>query len=109
MAAENPGEKPALPWGGDPPAAPAYARAAAIAALGRQIFFDRRLSASGAMSCATCHDFVNHFRPPNPFPVQMRGPKRDKPARRAPPGLTYVASTPIFTEHYYESEDEVDA
>lgn len=25
-------------------------------ALGRQLFFDRRLSASGLMSCATCHD-----------------------------------------------------
>src|SRR5271168_3742074 len=27
---------------------------------------------------------------------------------RAAPGLTYVASTPFFTEHYYESEDDGD-
>jgi cytochrome c peroxidase len=108
VAAQDPSDKPALPWGGDPPAAPAYARAASITALGRQLFFDRSLSASGTMSCATCHDSANHFEPPNALPVQMGGPKLDKPGTRATPGLTYVASTPFFTEHYYESEDEGD-
>jgi len=97
-----------LPWGADPPAAPAYARAAAITALGRQIFFDRGLSASGAMSCATCHDPANHFGPPNALSVQMGGPKLDKPGTRATPSLTYGATTPFFNEHYYESEDEGD-
>jgi cytochrome c peroxidase len=29
---------------------------ASAAALGRRLFFDRRLSGSGMMSCATCHD-----------------------------------------------------
>ena len=107
-AAQTPSDKPALPWGGDPPAAPAYARAAAITALGRQIFFDRSLSASGAMSCATCHDFANHFAPANSLAVQAGGAKLDKSGTRATPGLTYVASTPFFTEHYYESEDDGD-
>jgi len=107
-AAQAPSDKTALPWGGDPPAAPAYARAAALSALGRQIFFDRNLSASGALSCASCHDPANHFGPSNALPVQAGGPKLDKPGTRATPGLTYVASTPFFTEHYYESEDDGD-
>src|SRR5271168_91902 len=107
-AAQATSDKSALPWGGDPPAAPAYARAAALSALGRQIFFDRNLSASGALSCASCHDPANHFGPSNALPVQAGGPKLDKPGTRATPGLTYVASTPFFTEHYYESEDDGD-
>jgi cytochrome c peroxidase len=60
------------------------------------------------MSCATCHDPANHFAPVNALPVQAGGPKHDKFGTRATPGLTYVASTPFFTEHYYESEDEGD-
>jgi cytochrome c peroxidase len=108
VAAQRPDAKGALPWGGDPPAAPAYARAAAIAGLGRQMFFDPGLSASGTMSCATCHDPANHFGPANALSVQAGGAKLDQPGTRATPGLTYVASTPFFTEHYYESEDDGD-
>ncbi len=108
VAAQKPGDKAPLPWGGDPPAAPAYARAAAITALGRQLFFDRSLSASGTLSCATCHDPANHFAPTNALAVQAGGAKLDRFGTRAAPGLTYVASTPFFTEHYYESEDEGD-
>jgi cytochrome c peroxidase len=36
--------------------AKAYARAAALEALGRKLFFEPALSASGKMACATCHD-----------------------------------------------------
>ena len=35
----------------------------AVAALGKQMFFDPSLSASGAMSCAFCHDPANHYGP----------------------------------------------
>ncbi len=108
MAEENPGGGTVLPWGRDPPAAPAYARAAAIGALGRELFFDKGLSASGAQACATCHDPAAHFGPPNSLSVQMGGAHLDVPGVRAVPALTYVASTPFFTEHYYESEDEGD-
>ena len=31
------------------------------AELGKQLFFDRRLSGDGTMSCATCHDTVGGF------------------------------------------------
>ena len=96
----------ALPWGSDPPIGPALARAAAISTLGRQMFSDPTLSASGSMSCATCHDPANHFGPANALSVQPGGPKRDRFGTRATPSLTYAANTPFFTEHYYESEDE---
>ena len=38
-----------------------YAEDAAAAALGRQLFFDARLSADGTISCATCHDQARGF------------------------------------------------
>ena len=60
------------------------------------------------MSCATCHDPKAHFGPANALSVQMGGSTREIPGTRAAPSLTYAASTPFFTEHYYESEDEGD-
>jgi cytochrome c peroxidase len=108
IAADHPDPKNALPWGTDPPIGPALARAAAIATLGRQMFVDSRLSASGRMSCATCHDPRNHFAPSNSLAVQKGGPRLNLPGTRATLALTYGAATPFFTEHYYESEDEGD-
>jgi len=107
-AAHKPDSASALPWPADPPIGPALARAAAIVTLGRQLFRDPTLSASGEMSCATCHDPTNHFAPPNALAVQKGGAKLDQPGTRATPSLTYAASTPFFTEHYYESEDDGD-
>jgi len=102
---------PALPWGADPPAQPALRRAAAIAALGRELFLDPALSASGRMSCASCHAPANHFAPANDLPVQLGGRRGDQSGTRAAPGLTYAAATPFFTEHYYDSDgnEAVDA
>ncbi|TIV07254.1 MAG: cytochrome-c peroxidase, partial [Mesorhizobium sp.] len=34
----------------------AFARADALTALGRQMFFDPSLSASGKQACSSCHD-----------------------------------------------------
>ncbi|TIV92529.1 MAG: cytochrome-c peroxidase, partial [Mesorhizobium sp.] len=36
--------------------AEAFARAEALTALGRQMFFDPSLSASGKQACSSCHD-----------------------------------------------------
>ncbi len=105
MAAERPD---ALPWGSDPPAGPAMARVAAITSVGRQMFFDKTLSASGSMSCATCHDPAHGFGPPGAEPIIMGGARLDKPGTRAVPGLTYSAATPFFSEHFYESDEEGD-
>jgi cytochrome c peroxidase len=108
VAAHKPDSDTALPWPADPPIGPALERAAAIVTLGRELFHDPTLSASGEMSCATCHDPANHFAPPNALAVQKGGAALDRPGTRATPSLTYAAGTPFFTEHYYESEDEGD-
>jgi len=89
--------------------AQAYARAAALQALGRKMFSDRSLSVSGQMACSTCHDPKLAFGPPNARDVQLGGKDMKQPGLRAVPSLTYLQVVPQFTEHYYESDDEGDA
>ena len=89
--------------------AQAFARAAALQALGRQMFTDPSLSASGQMACATCHDPKHGFGPPNALDVQLGGKDMQQAGVRATPSLTYLQAVPQFTEHYYESDDEGDA
>lgn len=50
-------------------------------ALGKQLFFDRRLSADGTVSCATCHDPQQAFTDGRPRSV---GPKGRKTSRNSP-------------------------
>lgn len=53
-----------------------YADSPAAAALGHRLFFDQRLSASGAVSCATCHDPARSFSDPRPLSVgEGTGPR----------------------------------
>ena len=87
----------------------AYARAAALQVLGRKMFSDASLSASGQMACATCHDPKLAFGPPNARDVQLGGKDMKQPGLRAVPSLTYLQVVPQFTEHYYEPDDEGDA
>jgi cytochrome c peroxidase len=89
--------------------AQAYARAAALTALGRTLFFDAALSASGRMACASCHDPAHAFGPPNTQAIQLGGRELRTPGLRAVPSLTYLQDVPAFTEHFYESDDEGDA
>jgi cytochrome c peroxidase len=98
-----------LPWQPTPSPAAAYARAAAITELGRKLFFDPALSASGRMACATCHDPAHGFSAANESPVQLGGLDLNRPGIRAVPSLMYGQSVPAFTEHYFEPEDEGDA
>ncbi len=86
----------------------AYERAAQLAALGRKLFADPSLSASGRMACMTCHVPERAFGPPNALSVQFGGADMDQPGLRAVPSLKYLQVVPQFTEHYYESEDEGD-
>nr|WP_294524797.1 cytochrome c peroxidase [uncultured Rhodopila sp.] len=101
-------DAPNLPWGKTPSAASAYARAAAIAELGRKLFFDPALSASGKMACATCHDPAHGFAGPDARPVQMGGPDLRRSGVRAVPALTYGLFAPAFREHFFESEEDGD-
>ncbi len=80
--------------------------AAAMTALGRMMFFDRSLSASGKMACATCHDPVRRYGPANDLSVQLGGPDNRRAGVRAVMSLTYTQNLPPFTEHYFEDEGD---
>ncbi len=68
-----------------------------LAALGKLIFSDPALSASGKLSCATCHDPEHAYGPPDGKPVQFGGPNLTIPGGRAVPSLRYVLNhTPIW-------------
>jgi cytochrome c peroxidase len=86
----------------------AYARAAALEALGRELFFDPSLSASGQLSCASCHNPARAFGQSNALAVQLGGKDMHQPGIRTVPSLKYLQAVPSFTEHYFESDDEGD-
>jgi cytochrome c peroxidase len=88
--------------------ADAYRQAAALTALGRQLFFDPILSASGKESCSTCHAPERRFAPANALPVQFGGAEMKTAGTRAAPSLTYLQATPPFAEHFFDSEEEGD-
>ncbi|RUW98757.1 cytochrome-c peroxidase, partial [Mesorhizobium sp. M8A.F.Ca.ET.023.01.1.1] len=88
--------------------AEAFARAKALTALGRKMFFDPSLSASGKQACSSCHDPSHAFGPASAAPVEMGGPNLDLPGQRAVPSLRYLQAAPAFTEHFHDSEDEGD-
>ena len=72
------------------------------AQLGRLLFSDVRLSASGQLSCSSCHDPANAYAAPNTAAVVMRGGvKLDQPGLRTVPSLRYLSETPRFTRHGY--------
>src|SRR5882757_5427372 len=80
--------------------------AAAMAAVGRRLFFDKSLSASGKISCASCHDPGRAFGPPNDLPVQSGGGDGRRTGVRAVPSLTYTQGIPPFTEHFFDDEGD---
>ena len=69
----------------------------AAALLGRQIFFDARLSASGRQSCASCHSPGHAYGPPTGASVQLGGVADGMQGGRAVPGLRYLYRTPNFS------------
>jgi cytochrome c peroxidase len=84
--------------------------AKALVELGRLLFFDPSLSASGKMACAGCHDPDNAFAPANDFAVQPGGADGRRSGVRAVPSLMYAQNVPPFTEHYVDDDgdDSVD-
>jgi cytochrome c peroxidase len=80
--------------------------AAALDSLGRALFFDPNLSASGKISCATCHDPKHDFGPPNDLAVQRGGGTGLSFGVRAVPSLKYAQNVPPFTEHYVDDEGD---
>ena len=86
-----------------------YAQVSILAELGRRLFFDPTLSASGRLSCASCHDPAHAYGPPHARPVAAGGKDMRQMGLRAVPSLRYLQATPQFTEHYYDSDDDGEA
>lgn len=107
---------PSTAAGVKPAAAPAYEKAfytmmatrrpsvPAMAALGKALFFDPALSASGKQACASCHSPTHAYGPPNDLSVQLGGTGMNKTGVRAAPSLRYLQKVPPFSEHFYESD-----
>src|SRR5258708_5620587 len=80
--------------------------AAALTDIGRALFFDESLSASGKRACASCHDPARAFGPPDDSPVQRGGSDGRRLGMRAVPSLMYAQNVPPFTEHYFDDEGD---
>ena len=75
-----------------------------LTALGRALFSDPSLSASGAMSCASCHDPAHAYGPANRLAVQLGGPDGRLPGLRAVPSLKYHQTIPPFSERFFDND-----
>jgi cytochrome c peroxidase len=67
-----------------------------MAQVGKQIFSDTALSASGKQSCATCHVAAKAFAGADGLPVPLGGPLMNLPGLRATPSLMYASYAPAF-------------
>lgn len=92
--------KPQAPPSAPPSAVPAASSTplSARAQLGRRLFFDPALSASGRQSCASCHDPDHAYAPANDLAVQLGGPDLRTPGTRAVPTLMYKQYTPPYSD-----------
>jgi cytochrome c peroxidase len=69
----------------------------AVAQLGKQMFFDPALSASGRQSCASCHSPDHAYGPPNNLAAQLGGADLKLQGYRPPPSLMYLNRQPNFS------------
>src|SRR6516164_7793305 len=86
-----------------------YAQVDLLAELGRRLFFDPSLSASGRLSCASCHDPAHAYGPADERAVMPGGKDMRQSGLRAVPSLRYLQAAPAFIEHFRDSDDEGDA
>lgn len=77
-----------------------------LAAIGKLMFFDPSLSASGKQSCASCHAPDHAYAPANRLAVQLGGQDMHGLAARATPSLRYVQNVPPFTEHFFDNDGD---
>ncbi|HEV7914322.1 MAG TPA: cytochrome c peroxidase [Albitalea sp.] len=87
--------------GGGGTAAPANASAdaamlSAQAGLGRLIFDDVSLSASGRQGCVSCHDADAGHAANNDLPAQLGGALLDRQGGRSSPSIRYLAANTAF-------------
>lgn len=65
--------------------------------LGRWLFYDKRISADGTISCATCHRPEFAFSEPTPVSTGIKG---QKGGRKAPPIIN--AAWPIYPVYFWD-------
>lgn len=68
-----------------------------IVAIGKLIFRDTSLSASGRLACASCHTPDNAHAQANDLAAQLGGPDLATQGTRAAPSLRYLNLTPRFS------------
>jgi cytochrome c peroxidase len=78
------------------------------AQVGEKMFFDRSLSGSGKIACATCHDPDHAYAPANDLAVQMGGESLTDAGTRAVPSLCYKEFTPPYDD-WLENPDGISA
>ncbi len=77
------------------------------AELGRRMFFDASLSASGQLACASCHSAAHAYGPPDGAAVRKGGAGLDRSGLRAVPSLRYVLNrTPVWSRPFIASPGE---
>lgn len=81
--------------------------AAGLAQIGRLMFFDPSLSASGKLACSTCHDPKYAYGPPPGKALALGGPDMARPGTRAVPSLRYLHGAPPFREQYHFVDGDV--
>jgi cytochrome c peroxidase len=78
-----------------------------MAKIGRLMFFDPSLSASGKLACATCHDPRYAYGPPPGKALAYGGKDMAQPGTRAVPSLRYLHGAPHFAEQYHFVDGDV--
>jgi cytochrome c peroxidase len=76
---------------------PDVAPLSSYAVLGKMIFFDKSLSSSGQLACASCHSPQAFYGPPNGDPAMYGGPALADQGARAVPSLMYLQNQPRFS------------
>ncbi len=78
-----------------------------LARLGRLMFFDPSLSASGRLACGTCHDPKYAYGPPPGKALAFGGKDMNQPGTRAVPSLRYLNGAPAFQESHRFADGDV--
>lgn len=73
---------------------------AVLAEIGRLMFFDTTLSASGKLACGTCHDPRYAYGPPPGKAIAYGGRDMAQAGTRAVPSIRYLHGAPPFAEQY---------
>jgi cytochrome c peroxidase len=79
-------------------AAPVVVALSPAAEIGKQMFFDKTLSGSGKLACASCHDPAHAHAPANGLSVQLGGARMTTAGLRAVPSLRYQEYTPPYED-----------